>query len=99
MLKLIDYYADWCGPCQQMKPAMHEVEEEFSGKMQFQQIDVDQEEHREQVQAAGVMSIPTFAIVRVDEKGEEEEIDRKLGAMPKDALVSWLNEHLEKEPK
>lgn len=79
-----------------MKPIMEELEHEFAEKIKFEQIDVDLPEHQEKVQSAGVMSIPTFVIVRSTGEGEEE-LDRKLGSMPKEVFVDWINEHLGKE--
>lgn len=88
MLKLIDFYADWCGPCKIMKPIFNDVEPEFEGEIEFVQVDV--EENNEKAQEFNVMSIPTFVIMKGD-----KEIDRRMGAMPKEALVDWLNSHLE----
>lgn len=88
MLKLIDFYADWCGPCKIMRPIFDEVENEFEDKVEFAQVDVEAES--EKAQKFGVMSIPTFVILKGD-----KEVDRRMGAMPKEALVDWLNSHLE----
>ena len=90
MLTLVDYYADWCGPCQQMKPVMDELEKELEGKVELLVLDVDDPANQERVQAAGVMSIPTYVIEK-----DGEEVDRKLGAMPKDAMMQWLEQHME----
>lgn len=87
MLELIDFYADWCGPCKIMKPIFGEVEKDFEGKVEFKQVDVEKE--TELAQKFGVMSIPTFVILK-----DGEEADRKMGAMPKEVLVDWLNSHL-----
>lgn len=88
MLKLIDFYADWCGPCKIMKPIFSQVEKELGDKVEFVQVDVEAEGAK--AQQFGVMSIPTFVILKND-----KEIDRRMGAMPKEALVDWLNSHLE----
>lgn len=88
MLKLIDFYADWCGPCKIMKPIFNDVEPEFEGEIEFAEVDV--EENNEKAQEFNVMSIPTFVIMEGD-----KEIDRRMRAMPKEALVDWLNSHLE----
>ena len=87
MLQLIDFYADWCGPCQIMKPIFKEVEGQFKDKVDFKQVDVE----ADSATAAkfSVMSIPTFVLLK-----DDKEIDRKMGAMPKEALVSWLDSHL-----
>lgn len=88
MLKLIDYYADWCGPCHQMEPVLEELRPQYTGVIDFVKIDVDDPQHQPKVQAAGVMSIPTFVIEK-----DGEEIDRRLGATPKDVFKSWLDSH------
>lgn len=87
MLKFVDYYADWCGPCKVMKPIFEEVFKEYEGKYEFEQIDVEADSDR--AAKAGVMSIPTSIILK-----DDQEVDRKIGAMPKEALTSWLDSHL-----
>ncbi len=87
MIKLLDFYADWCGPCKMMAPVFEEMEPEYKGKVEFQKIDVESESS---VAADfGVMSIPTFVLVE-----DDKEIDRKVGAMPKEMLKSWIDSHL-----
>jgi thioredoxin len=88
MKTLIDFYAEWCGPCIAMKPVFAEVENELEGKILFKKIDVDK--NPEEAQKFNVMSIPTFIIV--DEEGKE--VDKKMGAMPKEQLLSWINSHI-----
>ena len=87
MIQLLDFYADWCGPCQVMKPVFKEIERDYEGKVEFKQVDVE----TDGTQAAqfGVMSIPTFVILK-----EGKEVSRKIGAMPKDVLKSWLDANL-----
>jgi thioredoxin 1 len=84
MLKLLDFYADWCGPCKIMNPVLEEMEKNFQGKIEFQRVDVEAEE-----QLAGqydIRSIPTFVLVK-----EGKELDRRMGAMPKEMLKDWLD--------
>ncbi len=83
----IDFYADWCGPCQIMKPTFAELEKEYAGKIEFKKVDVE----TDSAMAAqyGIMSIPTFVILK-----DGKEVARKLGAMPKDSLKSWLDSSL-----
>ncbi len=87
MIKLLDFYADWCGPCKMMAPVFEDMEPEYKGKVEFQKKDVESESS---VAADfGVMSIPTFVLVE-----DDKEIDRKVGAMPKEMLKSWIDSHL-----
>lgn len=84
MLELLDFYADWCGPCQIMKPIFAEIEKSYESKVTFRSIDVEQEV--EIARKFGVMSIPTFVLVK-----DDKEVSRKIGAMPKDTLISWID--------
>jgi len=43
VLELIDFYADWCGPCKIMKPIFDEIEKDFEGKVEFKKVDVESE--------------------------------------------------------
>lgn len=87
MIQLIDFYADWCGPCIAMKPVFEEVEKEFKDKVEFKKVNVDSDPS--EAQKYGIMSIPTFVIVK-----DDKEVDRRMGAMPKDQLVSFIQNNL-----
>ncbi|OIP97932.1 thioredoxin [candidate division WWE3 bacterium CG09_land_8_20_14_0_10_39_24] len=84
MLKLLDFYADWCGPCQTMLPIMEGLEKSFAGKIEILKINVDTD--METAQKYAVMSIPTFVVEK-----DGKEMDRKIGAVPKKAMGDWLN--------
>jgi thioredoxin 1 len=83
MFELLDFYADWCGPCQMMIPVFAEVEKEMTGKLKFRRVNIDSE--MEEAEKFGVMSVPTFVLTK-----EGQEIDRKVGAMPKEVLSNWI---------
>lgn len=83
MVTLIDFYADWCGPCQAMKPVLKKFEEENKGKIEVKEIDVDANEDISQ--KYGIMGIPTFVIEK-----DGKEVARKSGAMPYDYFKSWV---------
>ena len=87
MLTLTDYYADWCGPCQAMKPVFEKVEKEYVGKVNFVKVDVDTEQSKSQ--EGGIMSIPTMVLSK-----DGKEVDRKVGALPEAVLKQWLDGHL-----
>lgn len=87
MFQMIDFYADWCGPCKAMKPIFEEVEKDYAGKIEFKKVDVDAD--GASAGQYGVMSIPTFVILK-----DGKEVSRKIGAMPKDILKSWLDSSL-----
>ena len=66
MITLIDFYADWCGPCHAMRPIFEEVEKEYAGKVEFKKVDVEVES--EMSSTYNIFSIPTFVILK---DGEE----------------------------
>lgn len=83
-LKLLDFNASWCGPCQMMKPIVEEIKKELEGKVEVVEINVDED----QAKAAkyGVMSIPTFVILK-----DDKEVGRKIGYTSKEDLLKLLN--------
>jgi len=87
MLKLIDFYADWCGPCQIMTPVLEELEKTLINKVTFTKVNVDVDMNM--AQKYSIMSIPTFVLEK-----DGKEVDRKLGAIPKKTLEDWLNSYL-----
>ena len=87
MIKLIDFYADWCGPCKVMDPIFEKIEKEYEGKVEFQKVDVEAEQNI--ASKYEIMSIPTFVILKND-----KETDRRTGAMPKDMLIQWIDGNL-----
>ena len=87
MIELLDFYADWCPPCQQMKPVFEELEKEFEGKVEFKKIDIDKD--GEKAAEFKVLSIPTFVIIK-----DGQEISRKVGALSREVLKSWVEENL-----
>lgn len=88
MKTLIDFYADWCGPCIAMKPTLEIVEKEFSDKITVKKVNVD--ENVEEATKYGIVSIPTFIVL--DEDGKI--IAKRLGAVPKDQFVEWVKSNL-----
>lgn len=89
MVKLIDFYADWCGPCIIMKPVVEELEKELVGKIAVEKINVDEEPSK--ASEFQVFSIPTYVILK-----DNKEVERFIGATAKDKLLRILEKHLEK---
>jgi thioredoxin 1 len=87
MVKVIDFYADWCGPCKMMEPVLEELKKELSGKVEFEKVNVD--EQSERAAKYGVMSIPTFVV-----ELEGKESDRLVGYMPKEEFKKKLQAYL-----
>jgi thioredoxin 1 len=73
---LVDFYAEWCGPCKMAAPIIEKLADEYNGKVLVAKLDTD--EARSVAQKFGVMSIPTVIIF--NKVGEEiKEVDRKIG--------------------
>ena len=73
---VVDFYADWCGPCRSIAPLFHQLESQNGDKVNFYRVDVDQQ--GDVAQAYGIEAIPTF--VFFDKEGKE--IGRLSGADP-----------------
>ncbi|MGI6855545.1 thioredoxin [Mesorhizobium sp. 1B3] len=81
---VVDFWAEWCGPCKMIAPALEEISTELSGKVKIAKLNID--ENPELAAQFGVRSIPTLLIF----KGGEVA-DMKVGAAPKTALSHWIN--------
>ena len=81
---LVDFYADWCGPCKMMSPVISELATEYEGRAKIGKLNVD--DNSETAKAYRVMSIPTM-IVFVGGKAD----DSIMGAVPKQKLVEKLD--------
>ena len=80
---LLDFYADWCGPCKMLSPILHELAEEKSGALKVGKINVDEEV--ELAMEFGVASIPTLVVV---EHGKV--MNKAIGYMPKAEIEELL---------
>ena len=84
---VIDFYADWCGPCKMVAPIMDELAKEFNGKVNFYKIDTEKEQ--ELAGMFGVSSIPSLLFVPKDDKPQ-----MAVGALPKDGMKKAIAEVL-----
>ncbi len=84
---LVDFWAEWCGPCKMIAPIVEELSEEYAGKLDFAKLDVDS--NPATAMAYGVRSIPTFLIF----KGGKP-VDQIIGAVPKGALKKKIDSTL-----
>ncbi|MBU1197167.1 thioredoxin [Candidatus Micrarchaeota archaeon] len=84
---IVDFYADWCGPCQMMAPKFEQLAHEMQGKAKFVKLNTDTSPKT--AQAYGVMSIPTLIVF----KGGKV-VDQTTGAIPRDNIQQLVERHL-----
>ena len=87
---LIDFYADWCGPCKMVSPILEELATEYSGKMDFYKIDT--EDQNELASIFGIQSIPSLLFIPLGEKPQ-----MAMGALSRDSFVKAFSEVLNVE--
>ena len=84
---IIDFYADWCGPCKMVAPVLEELSNEYDGKIQIYKIDTDKE--RELASVFGIQSIPSILFIP-----KEGQPQMSLGALPKESFKKAITEIL-----
>lgn len=86
-LMMVDFWADWCGPCKMLAPVIEGLGDEYEGKAVVGKINVDEEQ--ELAIRYGVMSIPTVIFFK-----DGEEVARKVGVLPADQFTEVLDNYL-----
>ncbi|MCI9655519.1 MAG: thioredoxin [Lawsonibacter sp.] len=86
-LMMVDFWADWCGPCQMLGPVIESLAEKYEGKAIVGKVNTDEE--GELAMRYTVMNIPTVIFFK-----DGKEIDRKVGVMPPDAFIQVLEQNL-----
>lgn len=86
-IAVIDFSAEWCGPCKMLAPVMEDVSEELGDSVSFYNIDVDQ--NMDIAQQYRIVSIPALLVLK---KGEK--VDMQIGFQPKDGVVDFIKKHL-----
>jgi thioredoxin 1 len=89
---VIDFYADWCGPCKMVAPILDELAGEYSGKVNFYKIDTEAEQ--ELAGMFGISSIPSMLFIPSGEKPR-----MSVGALPREGLVQAITEVLKVDPQ
>ena len=82
---VIDFWAEWCGPCKAIGPSLEEISGEMAGKVKVAKVNID--ENPDLAAQYGVRSIPTLVMFK-----NGEPASMQVGAKPKNALVDWIND-------
>jgi thioredoxin 1 len=82
---LVDFWAEWCGPCKQIAPALEQLSEELAGKVTIAKLDIEQSPTTPS--RYGVRGIPTMMLFK-----DGQMASMKVGAMPKQKILEWLAE-------
>ncbi len=84
---IIDFYADWCGPCKMVAPVLEDLSKEYAGKVDIYKVDTEKEQ--ELATLFGIRSIPSILFVPMNSQPQ-----MAAGALPKNAFVQAINEVL-----
>lgn len=81
---VVDFWAEWCGPCRMIGPALEEISAEMAGKVKIAKINID--ENPQIAAKLGIRSIPTLYIYK-----DGQKVDQIVGARPKGDLARWIS--------
>ena len=84
---LVDFWAEWCGPCKMIAPALEELATEYAGRLTIAKLNVD--DHREATEKFNIRGIPTLILFK---NGEPEAT--KVGALSKSQLAAFLDSNI-----
>lgn len=84
---LVDFWAEWCGPCKMLSPILDQVSKDYEGKVKIVKMNVD--ENPKTPSAHGIRGIPTMMLF----KGGKL-VDTKVGVLQKDVLSSWIDSNI-----
>ena len=84
---VVDFWAEWCGPCKQIGPALEEIAGEMEGKVTIAKVNIDDSPNAPS--KYGVRGIPTLLLFK-----DGEVVSKKVGAAPKGQLQAWIEDSL-----
>ena len=84
---VVDFFANWCGPCRKLAPILEEVEAELSSKAKFAKINTD--ENIEMAKQYQVSGLPTLMVYK-----NGEAVERLVGLMPKSSIITNIEKHI-----
>jgi thioredoxin 1 len=84
---VVDFWAEWCGPCKQIAPALEELANEMDGQIKVVKVNVD--ENTNTPNEYRIQAIPTLILFN-----NGEMVSRQMGALPKSKIASWVNESI-----
>ena len=84
---VVDFWAEWCGPCKQIGPAIEELSEQYAGKVKIAKVNVD--DNPNSPAELGVRGIPALFLFK-----DGQVVSNKIGAAPKAALDNWIKESI-----
>lgn len=86
-LTIVDFFANWCGPCRKLSPILEEVEQELSGNVKFTKINTD--ENIESAKEYQVSGLPTLLVFK-----DGNVVERMVGLMPKSSIITNIEKYL-----
>ncbi|AFW00322.1 MULTISPECIES: thioredoxin TrxA [Gluconobacter] len=84
---LVDFWAEWCGPCKMIAPALEEIGAEYQGRLKVAKVNIDS--NPEAPTQYGVRSIPTLIVFK-----DGKPVAQQMGAMPKSQLKAWIEKSI-----
>ena len=86
-LTVVDFFAEWCGPCRKLSPILEEVERELGDKVKFTKINTD--DNIESAKKYQVSGLPTLLVFK-----DGDIVERMVGLMPKSSIITNIEKHL-----